>query len=205
MGKRLSTKYTDGNVVIVDKYQDEHHLRGFGTAVSRIIDEYPKVEEYRETIEKKNEIIETLTNDNERFRERFMLDNTNVSVQQDRACDYLDRDSKGKLFCRHPNPPIKTRDLTPKACMLCQKERRRKSQATQKKEEDDINRFHEQTKRNIHRSAERLNETIRQEKQRAKEIYCPDGLYVPLTKCEERCPPYKKLGCHQFKREQQLI
>ena len=89
-----------------------------------------------------------------------MLEKASNEMYQ--ACPYLDCDSKGNILCRNKNPPIKTQDLSAKACMLCQRlmKTKQNEKETKRKEQEEMKKFREETKRTIRKHQERVNETL---------------------------------------------
>lgn len=85
-------------------------------------------------------------------------------ISQER-CEW-DIDFNEKRVCTNPNAPIDAylkRDLNLQICMICRKLMKKQLEENKLIDQEKIRRFHEQTKKNIHSLAKRLNETIEQE------------------------------------------
>jgi len=77
------------------------------------------------------------------------------------------------------------------ACQKCFERRTFIQQRKQEKQDDFSKAYGKGTQ--LYRASQPLN--------LKEEIYCPDGLFVTIAKCQ-RCPPHKKLACKQFKQQE---
>lgn len=87
----------------------------------------------------------------------------------DVACPDLDY-LKGKAVCLNLDAPIPSfvkRSLTPRACMRCQKKRNKELEEAQKQEEKQ-RKLIEKQRRDIHRGAERIKDTLAEQNSRKR-------------------------------------
>lgn len=177
----------------LDLYGKQHHLKSRSQAFCHIIEEHNTMKADRE----KYKVMLTQKPNAEKDLPLSAME------KDDEPCLFYDVDRNGKPICRNPSPPLKTSYLTVKACMICRRLLKEESDEVTKKEQEDVNRFKEDTKKRVHDRVKRVKETVEQE-----ETYCiHEGVNVLLKKCEGYCRklhPYRYQACQETKVENQV-
>jgi len=81
----------------------------------------------------------------------------------EKACDALGHKKNGEPICMNPNALISTqarRHFNHEVCTFCLKQRNKQLNEDKKKQEEEIKRFHEQKKREVHDLQKSVNETV---------------------------------------------
>ena len=175
----------------LDLYGKQHRLKSKSEAFRNIIEEHNTMKADYERMKKDWEKYKVMLTQKPNDEKALPLSPTE---KDDEQCLFYDVDRNGKPICRNPSPPLKTSNLTVKACMTCVKLRGKESE----NEQESINTFHQETKKRVHNLQKRVKRTIDQE-----ETYCQhEGVRVLVKKCEGYCRklhPYRYQACQEFK------
>ena len=86
------------------------------------------------------------------------------SQVSEKACDGLGHKKNGESFCMNPNAPISTQarqHFNHEVCKFCIKQRNKQLKEDKRKQDEEIKRFHEQKRAEVHNLQESINETLK--------------------------------------------
>jgi len=167
-GKRLTARFEDDFYGEVESYQNLHNIKTWVKALHlRDKENLQKIEELTSLKKKEGSIFDYmrkkgLSEDTALDKDMSIPTSTELSEDACAFMVYVKREPK----CGDPDAPIESflkRHLNPQICALCQKLKKQKVQAIQKKQDEEHEKQLAKAKAETHKHAQRLYKNLREQ------------------------------------------